>query len=244
MLSKIRLDVAKGRLERLELGDALLTEHELHIGTNRSHIGAAIVVHRPLALQVPPGRGIHFGKVHRQRQRECSDAKVRIPQAEQDGGDLARVVGPARRIEHKGRDRRAPAVGDRQLDEHRLQIELGVSQADIALAPDRPAVADHAVDLETGLHSAGPYARRASPWAARHWDRGPGAARNGGGMRRHSRPGLSPGSGAGSSRAGRRCDRRPQSIPASGSPRASAPFVHARPPPGRAASTSRPADQK
>ena len=72
----------------------------------------------------------------------------------QDGGDLAGVVGPARRVEDEGGGGRPPAVGDRQLEEQGLQVELGVAQADVALAADGAAVADHAIDLQAGLDAA------------------------------------------------------------------------------------------
>ena len=51
----------------------------------------------------------------------------------------------------------APAVGDRQFEEQGLEVELGVAETDIALAADRAAVADHAIDLQAALHSIGPY---------------------------------------------------------------------------------------
>ena len=49
----------------------------------------------------------------------------------------------------------SPAVGDGQLEEKSLQVELGIPQPDVTLAADRAAVADHAIDLHAALTPAG-----------------------------------------------------------------------------------------
>ena len=87
-----------------------------------------------------------------------TDGEVPVPQAEERRRNLARVVGAARRVQNEGRKRRALAVGDVQLEENCLEIELGVSETDIALAADRPAVTEQAVDLKARLHARGPKA--------------------------------------------------------------------------------------
>ncbi len=155
----------------LRSSSALFAQQELHVRPDRAGVGAAVVVHRPLALQVPPGRGVHLGEVDRQRQRKRTNREIGVAQAQKHRGDLAGVVGPARRVEHERGKRRSLAVGDRQLEEKRLQVELGVPQADVALAADRAAVADHAIDLQAGLHAPGAQYPGAGPSAARRWER-------------------------------------------------------------------------
>ncbi len=140
----------------LQVGKTLLPQQELHVGSDRADVGAAVVVHRALPLQVPPRRRVHLGKVGGQGQRKRADRQIPVPQAQQHRRDLARVIGPARRIEHERRKRRPLAVGDVQLEEHRLQVELRVAQPDVALAADRAAMTEHAVDLEADLHPVGP----------------------------------------------------------------------------------------
>ena len=63
---QISQDIAESRFEGLEVGEALFTQQELHVRPNRSCIGAAVVVHRPLPLEVPPGGGVHLREIDTQ----------------------------------------------------------------------------------------------------------------------------------------------------------------------------------
>ena len=43
--------------------EGLLAEQELHVRPDRGGRGPAVVVHRLLVLEVPPGRGVELGEV-------------------------------------------------------------------------------------------------------------------------------------------------------------------------------------
>ena len=56
--------------------EAFLAEQELHVGADRAGVGAAVVVHRALALHVPPRGRIHLGEIDPQGQRKRADREI------------------------------------------------------------------------------------------------------------------------------------------------------------------------
>ena len=199
---EVRLDVAEGRLEVLELVERLLAEQELHVRADRAGVGAAVVVHRRFLRRGATRRG----RRARGGWRPAAAGSVRIERSGLRRLSRTTEIIPALtvprdvlRVKRLGGSRR-PSARVRS-SRRSLQVERGVAEPDVARPADRAAVADHAVDLDPVLRAVGAVAAAEAHRQAVVGDTGRGAGRSGGGRPRRRPRAPGPGRGRGSSQS-------------------------------------------